>query len=144
MIGSLFYIRSSSRVSQEAPRVSPDLSRSSPRTAPDAPEVAQGLPKATQRLRVPQELSGADPWRAKCSQVRCLRTKTSRLEHSHGFRRSHRSRRSGGKKCGSEPQSTRPGGQDDGSLHKLPQNSLKQYVKIHTPTRKVEQPVNIL
>ena len=113
--------QSSSRLSLGAPRVSPHLCRSSPRAAPDAPEVAQGLPKPTQRLRVPPELSGADPGRVKCSQVRCLRTKTSRLEHSHrsrGFRRSHGN---GGKKCGSEPQSTRAGGQDDGSYT----NSLK-------------------
>ena len=49
------------------------------------------------------------------------------MEHgnrSHRSRGSHgrgRSNGSGGKKCGSEPQSTRAGGQDDGSSHKLPQ-----------------------
>ena len=29
---------------------------------------------------------------------------------------------SGGRECSSDPPSTRAGGQDDGSLHKLPQN----------------------
>ena len=78
--------QSSSRALQtlpETPSVSSRLWRSSPRAAPDAPEVAQGLPKPTQRLRVPPELSGANPGRAKCSQVRCLRTKFNFLDHSH-------------------------------------------------------------
>ena len=52
------------------------------------------------------------------------------LEHSggsRGSRGSRRSRWSGGKKCGSEPQSTRTGGQDDGSYT----NSLKLDIEHH-------------
>ena len=37
------------------------------------------------------------------------------MEHGNRSHGSDRSYRSGGKKCGSEPQSTRAGGQDDGS-----------------------------
>ena len=49
------------------------------------------------------------------------------MEHSRGSRGSYRS---GGKKCGSEPQSPRAGGHDDGSLHKLPQAILRMPIPI--------------
>ena len=56
------------------------------------------------------------------------------LEHSHGSRGSRGSSGSGGKKCGSEPQSTRAGGQDDGSLHKLPQIIFCVFVDMYSPS----------
>ena len=48
---------------------------------------------------------------------------------SHGSHRSHRRGGSGGKNCGSDPPSTRAGGQDDGSLHKLPQKIYPTFTK---------------
>ena len=55
---------------------------------------------------------------ATSSQVLKITSNWSFLEHDgggHGSNRSGGSHGSGGKKCGSEPQSTRAGGQDDGS-----------------------------
>ena len=92
--------------------------KSSPPDPPKAPAVPSGL-----HLGLGMDLGWLGEGHMRSSMVNNSYNWRF-LEHGNGSHRSHRSRgsrRSGVKKCGSEPQSTRAGGQDDGSYT----NSLK-------------------